>query len=55
MLSENSMSDVNESSNKGDTSKDNLLLSNEDENQPNPFKFLDDDPSKDLFVFKIVV
>lgn len=54
MLYEDFMSDVEGSSNKGNTSKEDLLMSNEDDDQHDPLKFPNDNPSKDLLFSKLL-
>jgi hypothetical protein len=54
MLYENFMFDVEGSLNKGNTSKENLLMSNEDNDQRDPFKFPNDHPLKDLLFSKLL-
>jgi hypothetical protein len=54
MLYEDFMSDVKGSSNKGNTSKENLLMSNEDNDQHDPFEFPNDDPSTKVLFSKLL-
>jgi len=48
MLYEDFMFDVEGSSNKGNTLKKDLLMSNEDNDQHDPFEFPNDDPLTNL-------
>jgi hypothetical protein len=54
MLYEDFMSDVEGSSNKGNTSKKDLLMSNWDNDQHDTFEFPNDDPSKNLLFSKLL-
>jgi hypothetical protein len=54
MLYEDFMYDVEGSSNKGNTFLKNLLMSNENNDQHDLFKFPNDDPSKGLLFSKLL-
>lgn len=54
MLYEDLMFDVEGSSNKRNTWEEDLLMLNGDNDQHDPFKFPDDDPSKDLIFSKLL-
>ncbi len=55
MLFEYYMSAVSLNLNKGNTSKDDPLVSNEEKDQHEPLEFPVDDPSKDLSFSKLLI
>jgi hypothetical protein len=54
MLYEDLMSNVEGSSNKGNTSEEDILMSNGDNDQHDPFEFPNDDPSNNLLFSKLL-